>query len=621
MRKRLRSPGLRAKILAACLTLLILNSSLAGVLCYTYVTRDTLKNFYQSSNDLLSQINTYLNNEMRNVSLKVMSSNSSASYAALYEAVRSGNDAAYAAIMSSMADEISEWQSSDRFVSSIYIYTSLGAFENFTHIKQRDFSFPDSVLYDKFEEEPNLFVAWYPAMNSPIFRDPEAVIPVVYKVRMSGGSGGISNVYGYFVISLYQREIQKYLDETYSSYDYLFIVDADGAPITSTPQDAETICAAFDETRLEPGETTSLELNYAGRHYLATSTVMRSNGWRIYALRSQESLTGNLTRFRTLIEIILVGVSLLSGVLVTVLVRRMTGPLIGLAQLMDHTTQVKDFNVQAPCRSGDEIGTLTVSFNSLLREINFLIEQLNIHIEALKDEKETVKQVQTQKRQAELQALQAQINPHFLYNTLNAISWQAAEQGAADISMLSTNLGRFFRLSLSRGREIITVQEELDQVRSYLSIQKYRYEEILSDRIDVDETILNRQMIKLVIQPLVENAIYHGIKPADRPGTVSVRARLCTDEHGTEQIWITVEDDGVGMPADKLAQLNDLLAAGQSDPDSGYGIFNVNQRVKLYYGMEYGLMLESIEGAGTRSTLVIPAQIMEEVEDLSHTVS
>lgn len=613
MWKRLNSMGLRTKILAVCLALLILNSSLAGALCYTYVTRDTLKNFYQSSNDLLSQINTYLNNEMRNVSLKVMSSNANSSYSALHEAVRIGDDSAYTAIMSSMADEITEWQLSDRFVSSVYIYTALGTFENFTHVKQPDFSFLDSILYEKFEEDPNLFVAWYPAMSSPVFRDPETIIPVVYKVRMGG-------VYAYYIVSLYQREIQKYLDETYSSYDYLFIVDADGAPITNTPNGAEGICTAFSETLLEPGDSTSLELDYAGSHYLATSTVMRSNGWQIYALRSQESLTGNLTRFRTLIVLILVCVCLLSGILVTVLVRRMTGPLIGLAQLMDHTTQTKDFGIQAPCRSGDEIGILTSSFNSLLREIKFLIEQLNIHIEALKEEKETVKLVQTQKRQAELKALQAQINPHFLYNTLNAISWQAAEQGAEDISMLSTNLGRFFRLSLSRGKEIITFQEELDQVRSYLSIQKYRYEEILSDHFEVDDALLNRQMIKLVIQPLVENAIYHGIKPTGRPGTIYVRAKLCADEQGVERIWITVEDDGAGMPPDRLVRLNELLAAGQSDPNSGYGIFNVNQRVKLYYGMEYGLMLESMENVGTRSTLVIPAQIMEEGEDLSHTV-
>lgn len=609
MPERVRAIGLRGKLLLVCLALLLLNSSLAGVLCYTYVTRDTLKNFYQSSNDLLSQINTYLNTEMRNISQKVMAMNANASYSDFYTAVRNEDNSAYAIIMSDMANAITEWQQSDRFVSSVYIYTRLGAFENFTHIQRQEFYFPESVLYEKFEADPNLFVAWYPAMQSPVFRDTETVIPVVYKVRLDGA-------YGYYIVSLYQREIQKYLDETYSSYDYLFIVDADGQPITETPADAESICAAFDGVELDGENGVSLELDYAGAHYLATYTVMRSNGWQIYGLRSQESLTGNLTRFRTLIICILAGVCLLSGIAVTVLVSRITGPLAELAALMDRTTQTKNFNVQAAYTGKDEIGRLTGSFNTLLREIKTLIEQLNIHIAALQEEKETVKRIQAQKRKAEINALQAQINPHFLYNTLNAISWQAADQGETEISVLATSLGRFFRISLSKGREIITVQEEMDQVRSYLRIQKIRYKNILSDCFEIDERLQGKQMIKLVVQPLVENAIYHGIKPADRPGTIRVCARLRADEYGTEQIWITVEDDGAGIPPGKLAELNELLCAGQSDPDSGYGIFNVNERIKLYYGKEYGLMLESVQDAWTRATLMFPAQIVEEAEEL-----
>lgn len=610
MLERLRTMGLRAKLLSVCLALLALNSSLAGVLCYTYVTRDTLRNFYQSSNDLLSQINTYLNSEMRSLSQKVSAMNSNSSYGTLSAAVRSNDNSAYAAIMSEMADEITEWQLSDRFISSVYIYTQLGVFESFTHFQRRDFFFPESILYTKFETDPNLFVAWYPAMQSPVFRDTETVIPVVYKVRMDNGA------YSYYIISLYQREIQKYLDETYSSYDYLFIVDADGEPITQTPPDAEVICAAFDGVDFDGQNSVSRELDYGGTHFLATHTVMRSNGWRLYALRSQESLTGNLTRFRTLIIGILVGVCLLSGLAVTVLVRRMTGPLVDLAALMDRTTQTKNFDVQASYGGGDEIGRLTGSFNTLLREIKRLIEQLNIHIEALQEEKETVKRIQAQKRKAEINALQAQINPHFLYNTLNAISWQAADQGETEISVLATSLGRFFRISLSKGREVITLQEEMDQVRSYLRIQKIRYKDILSDCFEIDPRLQGKRMIKLVVQPLVENAIYHGIKPADRPGTIRVCARLHTDDYGAEKIRITVEDDGAGIPPAKLAELNDLLAAGKADPNSGYGIFNVNERIKLYYGREYGLMLESVEDTWTRATLVFPAQIVEEGEEL-----
>lgn len=609
MWERFRAIGLRTKILSACLLLLILNSSLAGILCYTYVTKDTLKNFYQSSNDLLSQINNSLNDEMRGLSQKVSAMNANASYNELYTAVSTNNNSAYAGFMSQMADSIAEWQMSDNFISSVYIYTPLGAFESFTHFRRQDFFFPESVLYEKFEDDPNLFVAWYPAMKSPVFRDNETVIPVVYKVRMG-------SVYAYYVVSLYQRQIQKYLAETYSSYDYMFIVDESGAPITEAPANSTAICAAFDAVDFDGEGSVSLELDYAGTHYLATHTVLRSNGWQIYALRSQESLTGNLIRFRTLIICILVCVCLLSGLAITLLVRYMTEPLIALAAFMDRTTQTKDFDRQVPYTERDEIGRLTGSFNALMQEIKQLIEQLNIHIDALREEKETVKRIQAQKRKAEINALQAQINPHFLYNTLNAISWQAADQGETEISVLATSLGRFFRISLSKGREIITVQEEMDQVRSYLRIQKIRYQDILFDCFEIDPCLQGKQMIKLVVQPLVENAIYHGIKPADRPGTIHIRAKLRTNEYGTEQIWIEVEDDGVGISADKLASLNDLLATGQSDPDSGYGIFNVNERIKLYYGKEYGLTLESVPNTATRATLVFPAQIVEEGEDL-----
>ena len=231
MEKRAVKFGLRIKILSVCLLFLLLNSALVGVLCFHYVTRDTVANFVQSSNDLLSQINSHLNDEMRGISQKVAAINANSSiYQTLHRAVRNGDSAAYAALLSDMADVITEFQNSDDFVSSMYVYTPLGSFESFTHIRRQDFDFPSSVLYEKFAAAPTTYVAWYPAMESPVFRDTETVIPVVYKVRMDGA-------YGYFIVSLYQKRIQEYLDKTYYSYDYLFILDADGQPITlSTDQ-------------------------------------------------------------------------------------------------------------------------------------------------------------------------------------------------------------------------------------------------------------------------------------------------------------------------------------------------------------------------------------------------
>ena len=508
MKKKLFHAGLRVKILLVCIAFLLLNSLLTGILCYTYVTKDTLKNFYDSSNDLFSQINTHLSTEIYGISQSVIAMNSNSSiYGTLHKAVSNHDTAAYIALMSNMADTITEFQSSKQFVSSMYIYTSLGDFENFTHFKKQDFSFPDSILGQPFQEDPNLYVAWFPAMDSPIFRDPEVVIPVVYKVRMDDSYGYFGSAYGYFVVSLYQREIQNYLDRTYSSYDYLFIVDANGDEVTKKPDDAEEILTAFQDTDFAGKPSVSKEIDYKGTHYLATYTVMSTNGWQICGLRSQESLTGNLIRFRGLITIILALCCVSSAVLVTLLVRRLTNPLVELARLMDRTTQTQDFTVQASYQGKDEIGTLTDSFNRLLTEIKDLIAQLNVHLLALQEEKETVRRIQAQKRKAEIKALQAQINPHFLYNTLNAISWQAADQGENEISILATSLGRFFRISLSKGREIISVDEEMEQVSSYLKIQKIRYQDILEYSFHIDEAVRPKKMIKLVVQPIVENSI------------------------------------------------------------------------------------------------------------------
>lgn len=281
--------------------------------------------------------------------------------------------------------------------------------------------------------------------------------------------------------------------------------------------------------------------------------------------------------------------------------RMLSRPLQQLENAMEQFEQDADeFNFQ-PVAGTREVQELSDSFGHMVRRIQRLMT--------------TVREEENELRKTELKALQAQINPHFLYNTLNAISWQAADQGETQISVLATSLGRFFRISLNRGQEVVEVEEEMEQVRSYLRIQKIRYQDLLDYDFAVEDEVRHQKMIKLVVQPLVENAIYHGLKPLGRPGHIYIRAQLRKGGPEGPMIWITVEDDGAGIPAEKLAVLNETLAAGQADPDKGYGIFNVNERIKLYYGNTYGLMLESLPGQGTRATLNFPSWIVEEPDD------
>jgi two-component system sensor histidine kinase YesM len=221
---------------------------------------------------------------------------------------------------------------------------------------------------------------------------------------------------------------------------------------------------------------------------------------------------------------------------------------------------------------------------------------------------------QKSKREAELKVLQAQINPHFLYNTLDTIHWMAKDRKADDIVNLVVALTNLFRISLSKGREIIKFAEELEHIRSYLIIQKARYEDKLSFSIITDPELNRYSVVKLILQPLVENAIYHGIKAKRREGMITITAAK------TENVLrIRVEDNGGGIREERLKEIRDILMEriplnelqeGESDTSgdgkSGYGLFNVNERLKLRFGSEYGIRIESEWGTGTVVEIMHP---------------
>ncbi len=239
----------------------------------------------------------------------------------------------------------------------------------------------------------------------------------------------------------------------------------------------------------------------------------------------------------------------------------------------------------------DEIAELGMSFNILVGKVRELLD-------AKIKEQENLKK-------AELRALQAQINPHFLYNTLDTIIWMAEANRPAQVVELVRALSRFFRITLSKGKDWITVGEEIEHISSYLTIQKIRYRDILDYVIDVDPEVLDATMLKLTLQPLVENALYHGIKNKRSGGVITVRGRRWDDGH----LLVEVSDNGIGMTAEKVAQLRAALAnEGLAARESGFGLCNVHQRVKLYYGKQYGLTVESEYGQGTRVLLDIPLQ-------------
>jgi two-component system sensor histidine kinase YesM len=250
-----------------------------------------------------------------------------------------------------------------------------------------------------------------------------------------------------------------------------------------------------------------------------------------------------------------------------------------------------DFDIQFKSGNQDEIGQLGRSFNNMIIEIRKLIDQ--------------VYEEQKKKREAELKILQAQIKPHFLYNTLDTIQWMAKERKADDVAVMIIALTNLFRIGLSKGKETISVSEEIEHIKSYLFIQKARYENKLKYEIVVDPEVMQEIVIKLTLQPLVENAIYHGIKERRGEGNIKIEVRKIDDK-----LCLCVMDNGAGIPADKLIKLQSVLSGtnvNKAEEDlPGFGLFNVHERIRLAYGERYGVQIYSVLGEGTKVEVWYP---------------
>ncbi len=280
-----------------------------------------------------------------------------------------------------------------------------------------------------------------------------------------------------------------------------------------------------------------------------------------------------------LVSVIVIIISYVSSVTYGI-----TEPITKLTKRLDDITG-GDFSAKEPIEAREiEIQTLSNGFEEMAGQLDSLIQEN--------------KRVERRKRHAQLELLQAQINPHFLYNTLDTIIWLVeADKKQESIEMVSA-LSDFFRFCLSRGKDIISLQEEEKHVLSYLAIQKIRYQDRMDYEVNIPKSLYKYSIPKLTLQPLVENSIYHGIKLQREKGTIRVDAIDIGD-----RIEITVKDNGAGMTEERLKEMRQVIINGEK---VGFGLRTVHERIQLLFGEEYGLTISSTEGVGTTITAVIP---------------
>ena len=326
-----------------------------------------------------------------------------------------------------------------------------------------------------------------------------------------------------------------------------------------------------------------------GRERVLIITTVGQTRWRMVGVAYLDELFALQNSFIRILSVVLGCAALLSIASATLMAYWVTRPIRHLEHKM-HKVQAGDLNVTITEKGFREIRAVSSAFNHMLEQIRMLMARV-------------VREQET-KRLHELNALQAQINPHFLYNTLDSIVWMEERGRSKEAITMVLALAKLFRISISKGRRFITVREELEHVRNYLIIQKMRFRDKFTYEIEAAEEALPERTVKLIVQPLVENCINHVIDEAQ--GTeLHIGIRAWVEE---KDLFFSVADDGVGIREDLLPTLL-TTSTGQS----GIGLKNVHERIQLTYGIGYGLSIESVEDEGTTITIRIPRGWEEKV--------
>lgn len=317
-------------------------------------------------------------------------------------------------------------------------------------------------------------------------------------------------------------------------------------------------------------------------------------GWKLVSVTPVREFAVNLNQIRffaVMIAIVTIMLILFGNVLIS---SRVTDP---IRKLENSIKYLEEGNLDNEVYIGGthEVRHLGRTINSMVRQMRKLMDDMVCE--------------QEEKRKSELDALQSQINPHFLYNTLDSVVWMVESERYSEAISMVTALASLFRISLSKGKNIITIRDEIAHAKYYLDIQQVRYKNKFSVDIDIDPSIEDCCIIKLIVQPLLENAIYYGVEHMDGEGEISIKGYEAEGD-----IYIEVSDNGMGIPQDKIDLLltNDNKARKRG---SGIGLVNINQRIKLYFKEQYGLKIESELDEGTTIIIHLPKILYSDIKE------
>jgi len=405
---------------------------------------------------------------------------------------------------------------------------------------------------------------------------------------------GTSTEQGILLIDIRYSSLRQMLeDTTLSNQGYLYMIGSDGELIyhpkmqlIETGHMKENISAAMEY------RDGSYKEEYEGENRAVSVKSVGYTGWKLLSVTPEKGLSLSNLKMRLFVAFVAASF-LLALVLINAFISsRITNPIQELEKSVN-AIEAGELDTEVYTGGSYEIRHLGRSIGDMAKRIKTLMQDIVVEHEA--------------KRKSEFDTLQSQINPHFLYNTLDIIVWMIENEQKQEAVKVVTALARFFRISLSKGKSIISVRDELEHIRSYLTIQQMRFKNKFTYVIDAGEDVMDLACLKLMLQPLVENAIYHGMEFMDGDGEICVKVRK-----EEENLFFEIRDNGLGMAREQVENLLGEKPHASSRRGSGIGVKNVNERIRLYFGEAYGLAIASEPDVGTAIRIHLPAEIYRE---------
>ncbi|RXZ81048.1 sensor histidine kinase [Paenibacillaceae bacterium] len=571
----------RNKLKYAFLGITMMAVLVTGGLSYSISASILEKNSLTLTQDSVNKSARIVDEKLSKLMLIMMTFMISEPFKDLLESVSSGDYGDYYKHLNNMDNVFSQARMAEPLIHSIYVSTPMGDFYPLSVNRNRAVTFRDTPMYQRMlEEQRNI---WVEGHEDQLFTGKQRVVTLVLEPITDSTLFSLSDVY--VVVNIRESGLRRLIEPESEGGATRFLVNSNAElvglesnPLIKQAVDSGMIGEAIGNA--EAGQTTRM---LHDEDYLINFASLGLNDWKIVSIQSKNNVLKDLIYVKWMIAIIAVGCFAIAMLVSGGLIRYLLQPIKSLQSVMKRV-ESNDLTARFEVKSDDELAQIGTRFNRMLEQIIGLIDE--------------VKEAEMTKRATEIKALSAQMDPHFLYNTLNTIYWKMKLKKTEESQHMVVSLSRLFQLGLNKGQEYTTLEKELLHVRQYLELQKYCYEELFDYEIEVDDPSLEQLRVpRIMLQPLVENSIIHGFGSMERGGHMRIAVHA-DRERG--ECRILVIDNGAGVDKETV---NALL--GQTT-EKGYAIGNLLSRLRLYYGEEAGLLaIESEPGAGMTVAIVI----------------